>query len=117
MITMTINIYDSANQIEREIRQMPEFLALAEAFEAVRADEEAHALFKEFQSLQTVLQQKQMQGEEFSDEDATKAQELATKVQESSLINDLMTKEQSFSMIVNDLNRIIMKPIQDLYAD
>lgn len=117
MTSMTVNIYDSANQIEREIRQLPEFLALKEAFDVVKADEEAYALFKQFQNLQVELQQKQMQGEEFSDEDAQQAQELAGKVQESGLINDLMTKEQTFSMIVNDLNRIIMKPIQELYAD
>lgn len=117
MLFMSVNIYDSANQIEKEIRQLPEFLTLQEAFAAVKADTPSFELFKEFQGLQMELQQKQMQGEEFSDEDAQKAQELAAKVQESELINDLMTKEQGFSVIVNDLNRIIMKPIQELYAD
>ncbi|MGX6971320.1 YlbF family regulator [Vagococcus bubulae] len=113
---MSNNIYDSANQIEREIRQMDEFLALSEAFDAVKANEEAFELFKAFQELQMTLQQKQMQGEEFSDEDAQKAQEMAEKVQEEALIQDLMQKEQAFSMIVNDLNRIIMQPVQDLYT-
>ena len=31
------NIYDSANQIEREIRELPEFKALKEAYEKVQA--------------------------------------------------------------------------------
>ena len=57
-----------------------------------------------------------MQGEEFSDEDAKQAQEMAEKVQGEALIQDLMQKEQAFSMIVNDLNRIIMQPVQDLYT-
>ncbi|MGY3703634.1 hypothetical protein BW731_06635 [Vagococcus martis] len=113
---MSNNIYDSANQIEREIRQMDEFLALSSAFDAVKADQEAFELFKAFQELQMTLQQKQMQGEEFSDEDAQKAQEMAEKVQGEALIQDLMQKEQAFSMIVNDLNRIIMQPVQDLYT-
>lgn len=114
---MTVNIYDSANQIEKEIRELPEFLALKEAFAAVKADQPTFDLFKEFQALQMELQQKQMQGLEFSEEDAKTAQELAEKVQESALINELMTKEQGFSVIVNDLNRVIMKPIQELYAE
>ncbi|MDF0479278.1 YlbF family regulator [Vagococcus sp. PNs007] len=114
---MTVNIYDSANQIEKEIRELPEFLALKEAFEGVKADEATFKLFKEFQTLQMELQQKQMQGQEFSEDDAKLAQELAEKVQESDLINELMTKEQAFSMIINDLNRVIMKPIQELYAE
>lgn len=114
---MTVNIYDSANQIEKEIRELPEFLALKEAFAAVKADEATFELFKKFQGLQMELQQKQMQGLEFSEEDGKQAQELAEKVQESDLINELMTKEQGFSVIVNDLNRVIMKPIQELYAE
>ena len=42
------NIYDSANQIEREIRELPEFKALEEAYAKVKANEEAHQLFKDF---------------------------------------------------------------------
>jgi cell fate (sporulation/competence/biofilm development) regulator YlbF (YheA/YmcA/DUF963 family) len=35
---MTVNIYDSANQIEREIREMDEFKTLQAAFEAMKAE-------------------------------------------------------------------------------
>ena len=34
---MTVNIYDSANQIEREIRQLPEFEELKATYEAIKA--------------------------------------------------------------------------------
>ena len=112
---MTANIYDSANQIEREIREMDEFKALQAAFEAMKAETESFELFQNFQNLQIELQQKQMQGVEFSEEDALEAQEMAAKVQETEVIQDLMQKEQAFSLIVNDLNRIIMKPVQELY--
>ncbi len=111
------NIYDTANQVEREIREMDEFKALEQAYAEVKADEEAYKLFKEFQTFQQGLQEKQMRGEEFSEEDAEKAQTLATEVQQAEVINQLMQKEQAFSLIVNDLNRIIMTPIRDLYND
>lgn len=109
------NIYDSANQIEREIRTLPEFLALKEAYEAVKADAEGFEIFQAFQALQIELQQKSMQGEEITEEDAQKAQEMAVKVQGTPIINAMMEKEQAFSNIMNDLNRIIMKPVQELY--
>ena len=112
---MSTNIYDSANQIEREIRQLPEFLALKEAFELVKQNEETFELFKQFQEMQMNFHQKQMEGLEISEEDVTQAQEIAEKVQASLLISDLMTKEQAFSIVVNDLNRIIMKPVQEIY--
>ena len=111
------NIYDTANQVEREIRELEEFKALEGAYDAVKADEAAYTLFKEFQTFQQGLQEKQMRGEEFTDEDAEKAQALATEVQKAEVINELMQKEQAFSLIVNDLNRIIMTPIRDLYND
>ncbi|MEI5993716.1 YlbF family regulator [Candidatus Enterococcus mansonii] len=111
------NIYDTANQVEREIRELAEFKALEQAYDEVKADEEAYKLFKEFQTFQQSLQEKQMRGEEFSEEDAEKAQTLATEVQKATVINQLMEKEQAFSLIVNDLNRIIMTPIRDLYND
>ena len=50
-----------------------------------------------------------------NEEDAKQAQEMAMKVQETAVIQELMQKEQAFSMIINDLNRIIMKPVQELY--
>ncbi|EGT2099932.1 hypothetical protein I2L52_003215, partial [Listeria monocytogenes] len=33
------NIYDTANQIERELRELDEFKALQAAYEEVKADE------------------------------------------------------------------------------
>lgn len=111
------NIYDSANQIEREIRELAEFKALEAAYATVKENEEEYKLFKQFQAFQQGLQEKQMRGEEFSEEDAAQAQSLATEVQEAETINAMMEKEQAFSMIVNDLNRIIMTPIRDLYND
>lgn len=111
------NIYDTANQIEKELRELAEFQTLQEAYNEVKADEAAYTLFKEFQGFQQTLQEKQMRGEEFTNEDAEQAQALATKVQETEVINQLMQKEQAFSLVVNDLNRIIMTPIRDMYND
>ena len=52
------NIYDTANQIERELRELDEFKALQAAYEEVKADEAAYTLFKEFQGFQQGLQEK-----------------------------------------------------------
>ncbi len=68
-----------------------------------------------FKHSNKACKKKQMRGEDFSDEDASQAQALAEKVQQEELINELMVKEQAFSVIINDLNRIIMTPIRELY--
>lgn len=45
--------------------------------------------------MQIELQEKQMSGQEFSDEDAMKAQEMAVKIQSEEVINDLMQKSKA----------------------
>ncbi|KFN93044.1 YlbF family regulator [Tetragenococcus muriaticus] len=109
------NIYDTANQLEGEIRELDQFKELSASFAELKKNETAYLLFKEFQSFQQELQQKMSQGEDMTDEDAQKAQELAQKVQQEPLINDLMQKEQDFSTTINDLNRVIMTPLRELY--
>lgn len=109
------NSYDTANQLEREIRESQQFIDLSAAFEQLKKDEKAYELFKEFQTLQHSLHQKMMAGEEMSEEDAKAAQEMATKVQHEDAIGQLMQKEQAFSTILDDLNRIITTPIRELY--
>lgn len=113
---MTVNIYDSANQLEKDIRVLPEYTAVKEAFQAVQANEEAFALFEEFRQLQQTIQVTQMQGQEVDEELANKTQAVAQKVQESELISALMTKEQALSVILNDINKVIMQPIQEIYT-
>ena len=90
------NIYDTANQLERELRESEQFQDLKGSFDRLKANEEAYALFKEFQ-------------------EAQKAQELSQKIQQDGIVSDLMQKEQAFSLVANDLNRIIMGPVRDLY--
>ena len=113
---MSINIYDSANQMEREIRELPEFIALQTAFKNMQANEEVYSTFKEFQLLQQSLQMKQMTGEEFADEEIAKAKELTEKMQGYDLVTEMMVKEQAFSTILEDIQKIITKPVQELYA-
>lgn len=111
------NIYDTANQIEQELRTLPEFIALQAAHQAVEDNADSSALFKEFMDLQQTLHDKQMTGEQFSDEDASSAQKISERVQADTLIAAMMEKEHAFSVIVDDLNRIIMTPVRELYAD
>jgi Uncharacterized conserved protein len=111
------NVYDTANQLEREIREMDQFKALSESFNNLKADEAAYAVFKEFQGFQMNMQQKMSQGQEMTEEDAQQAQALAEKIQKEATIADLMKTEQAFSLVLNDLNSVIMTPLRELYEN
>ncbi|CAM4056243.1 YlbF family regulator [Catellicoccus marimammalium] len=111
-----MNIYDTANQLERDVRELAEFKALEQAYNELKAQEESFQLFKDFQNLQVSLQQKQMQGEEFTEDDAKQMQEIAEKIQNDDAITNMLQKEQALSIIMNDITAIMMKPVQDLYG-
>ena len=72
---------------------------------------------KDFQEIQMQLSQKQMNGEELSDEEVQKAHDLADKVGNVDEIKALMGKERNLNQLMNDLNQIITKPVQELYND
>lgn len=111
-----MNIYDTANQLERDVRELAEFKALEQAYNELKAQEESFQLFKDFQNLQVSLQQKQMQGEDFTEDDANRMQEIAEKIQNDDAITNMLQKEQALSIIMNDITAIMMKPVQDLYG-
>ena len=109
------NIYDTANQLERDLRDLAEFKTVKASFEAIEADETAKALFDEFRQVNIELQQKQYSGQEITEEDIQKAQELGQKVSENEYIKALMEAEQRLNTIMQDIYRIITNPLQELY--
>ena len=56
-----VNIYDTANELAKQMRETQEFTALEAAFNDMMSDQESFDLFKKFQKAQSEAQQKQMQ--------------------------------------------------------
>ncbi|WP_166627048.1 YlbF family regulator [Jeotgalicoccus sp. S0W5] len=109
------NVYDQANALESALRQSEEFQQMQELYSKVNENEESKKLFDEFRELQMTLQQKQMQGEELLEEDIQKAQSSAQEIENDENIKGLMEAEKKMSQLIQDLNRVIMKPIEELY--
>ncbi|MDC3413543.1 YlbF family regulator [Aquibacillus sp. 3ASR75-11] len=110
------NIYDSAYDLEKSIRESDEFKGLKESYLAVMGDESAKKMFENFRDIQIELQEKQMQGEEISEEQVEKAQNVVELVQQHPDISKLMEKEQQLNVLINDVSKIITKPLEELYG-
>ncbi|MGP6138953.1 YlbF family regulator [Jeotgalibaca sp. A127] len=110
------NIYDIAYELESNLREQPAFKSLTEAYTAVQADEVARSLFGEFTGIQQQIQMKQMSGEGLDDEFIQKAQEIAGRAGENEMIQKMMTAEQQLSTVIEDINKIIVRPLQEMYA-
>lgn len=112
---MSVNIYDAANQLERDLRKTDQYKKLEEAFETLQKDDEAKALFNQFRLTQQTLQQKQMTGQEIGEDEAKQAQELSQKVGNNDVLSELIQAEQELGQMIEEINQIALKPIQELY--
>lgn len=113
---MAGNMYDAAYELERSIRQSDEYARLKQFYQQVNEDQEAKAMFENFRDLQLKLQQKQMAGEEISQEEWEKAQQTVAQAQANLKIAQLMEAEQRMSVALADINQVLMKPIEELYG-
>ncbi|PTJ74531.1 YlbF/YmcA family competence regulator [Staphylococcus kloosii] len=114
---MAVNLYDHANQLEQALRESDEYQAIQNAYAKVKENEESKKLFDEFRETQLSFQQKQMQGEEIGEEELQKAQEQAQQIENDSNISELMSAEQNMSQIFQEINQIIVKPLDEIYVD
>lgn len=110
-----VNIYDTANQLESDLRKTSQYTDLKEVHEKVMQDEEAQAVLTEFQNLQQSLHEKQHAGEEISEEEASQAQVVSIKMSGNELTTELMEKEQALNELLTEVNQVMMKPIQEIY--
>ncbi|KXH79305.1 YlbF family regulator [Sporosarcina sp. HYO08] len=112
---MTVNIYDDLNKLEATFRKTNEFMDVQRAVEEVKQDEEALNLFKNFRKVQLSLQEKQMKGEEISPEELGYAQKTGQLAQQNPKIMSMLEAEMKLSGILEEVNRVLMKPVQNLY--
>lgn len=113
---MSVNVYDVAYELEKGIRQSKEYTELKNLLDEVNNDESAKKMFENFRDIQMNLQQKQMTGQEIAQEEVDHAQKVLQLVQQHPTISKMMEAEQRMSMLISELNKIIMKPLEDLYG-
>ncbi|OYW71359.1 MAG: hypothetical protein B7Z25_03165, partial [Aerococcus viridans] len=101
------NIYDTINQLERDIREEAAYKDLVAAVEALKNDQEAFDIYTEFRALQSSFQFKAQLGQEITEEDEKKANELQEKLAGNTVISDLMNKERLLNTVVEDINQAV----------
>jgi cell fate (sporulation/competence/biofilm development) regulator YlbF (YheA/YmcA/DUF963 family) len=113
---MAVSVHDGAYDLEKAIRNSNEYNALKEFYGAVNADESARKMYENFRQIQMGLQQKQMMGQEITEAEVEQAQKSIALVQQNELIGKLMEAEQRMSLLITELNQIIIKPLEELYG-
>lgn len=112
---MAVNIYDIAYSLQNAFKEQPEFKNLQSLYSQVLADPNAKPLFMEFQNFQKAMQQKMYQGEAVTPEENAKGQEIVARVSQNPLIANLMQVEQRLNLVIQDVNKIVMSPLEEFY--
>ncbi|KMM36252.1 YlbF family regulator [Guptibacillus hwajinpoensis] len=110
------NLYDVAYELESAMREHEDYTKLKELYDQVNQDEVSKKLFDNFRNMQMELQQKQMTGQQITEEEAQTAQQQVELVQQHEVISQLMQQEQRMSQVIQDINKIVTRPLEDLYG-
>ena len=110
-----INISEDLNKLQATLCKTDEFANLQKAVENVRTDEQSRTLFTNFRDVQTKLQQKQVAGEELTEEEYVYLQKTAQLAQQDLKILAMLEAEMALSTVIEEVNRVVTQPIQTLY--
>lgn len=114
---MAINIYDTVNQLAKELPQTEQYGNVKLAFAALKNDLMAYSTYKKFMDLQAKMRTNQMTGQQPSEDDLKQLEDLAKQMQDMKPVQNLMEAEQALNQLLNDINGSLMKPIEDIYKE
>lgn len=112
-----VNIYDTANQLANDLRETQQFLALKEAMDAVKADADSLALFKELDAAQMEIMEAQQTGKELTEEQQGHFKSLNERVSQNTTLQSMLLAEQAVYTLLNDVQKNIGQPLSEAYED
>jgi cell fate (sporulation/competence/biofilm development) regulator YlbF (YheA/YmcA/DUF963 family) len=109
-----MNVYDKAYELAKSLLESAEAQALQAAKRAVDDDADAKRSLEGFMERQHVLQHQMMSGEEPSPDELERMNKLYELLMQSPLINRYFEAERQFSVLFEDVNRILGDGLKSL---
>ncbi|MGT2716298.1 YlbF/YmcA family competence regulator [Streptococcus respiraculi] len=111
---MAQNIYDIANELERSIRQLPEYRAVEAVKVSIEGNKDAKELLEGYISFQRDVQNQLQVGQMPADDVQERLQDFNKKIQANPLLTEYFSKQQQLSIYIADVEKIIFQPLNDL---
>ena len=102
-----MNVYDQAHGLAQAIKESEEFKQYSRLKSSIDANEELSKMVKDFQAKQFEVQAKQMMGESVGPEVMNQVQELYQIMGRDPLAAQYMQAEMRFSLMMNDVYKIL----------
>ncbi|MFW5999702.1 MAG: YlbF family regulator [Halanaerobiaceae bacterium] len=107
-----MSVYSTAHKLAREIKNSDQYKEYREIRETILADENKKEMLQDFQQEQLRLQSRQMAGEELSEEDREKFENLRNLVELNQDIKKYLQAESRVSTMLNDLQKILFEDLE-----
>ena len=93
-----LNIYDSANELSRGLRELPEYKAVKAAKDAIQADAEASKIFTDYVAFQEEIQKLVQTGQ----------------IPDASFQEKMESFGKQLSIYLSDIEKIVFEPVSEL---
>lgn len=108
-------IQQQLTALEEALQQTEQYQAVKSAIEGVRANEESAKTFDTFRKVQALLQKRQMEGQEPSEQEMMNAQSTAVLVQQDASIMKIFEAEEQLAQVMQQINMSLLSGIQESY--
>lgn len=109
-----MNIYDTANNLAREIKDSEEYKQYAKIKKVISENKDKKAKLDEFEKIRYSTQLEAMQGKTQDDNLMKQLQDTYMKLIEDEQIKSYFDAEMKFNVMIADVNKIIAEAVKDV---
>lgn len=111
-----MNVHDKANELARALKESEEVKEITAAMELVNADPDSKNMLEDFRRRQNEIQQRMMSGDMPAQEEMEQMEKSFEVLSLNLNIRRLFEAERRLSVVIEDVNKIIMESLQHLYG-
>lgn len=109
-----MNIYDTANNLARELKESNEYKEYKRLKEEIRINTELKPKIDEFEKARYELQLASIQGGSQDEQKAVEMQKMYMELIQNETVRSYFEAELKFNVILTDINKIIGEAVEDV---
>ncbi|PUU91345.1 MULTISPECIES: YlbF family regulator [Halanaerobium] len=107
-----MSVHDTARRLQRKLKNSDQYQNYLELRKKVMAKEGSKKMLRDYQNLMMEMQTKRMSGEELSEEDKEKLQNLQNFIEINNNVKKYLEAEYALSQTIQDIQKIIFSDIE-----
>ena len=107
-----MSVHDTARRLQRKLKNSDEYQNYLELRKKVMEKEGSKKMLLDYQNLMMEMQTKRMSGEELSEEDKERLQNLQNFIEINNNVKKYLEAEYAVSQMINDIQKTIFSDIE-----